>query len=61
MLDNPESIPVLEEMDLEWAEAREGEKEDWWKERHSIRIREACREFGIKCEAGKGERKLTIG
>jgi len=60
LLDSPEPIPVLEELDLEWAEAREG-VEKWWKERHVERIGEACEEFGIKFDVRKGERKLTIG
>ncbi|GAA5825041.1 hypothetical protein JCM5353_001156 [Sporobolomyces roseus] len=60
LLDSPESIPVLEELDLEWAEAREGE-EKWWKERHVERIGEACEEFGIKFDVRKGGRKLMIG
>jgi hypothetical protein len=75
MLDDPEAIPVLEDLDIEWAvtkkrdegkEEEEGVQEEveeslWWKERHVAKIEQACLEYGIKCRLSKGERKLSIG
>lgn len=58
LLDAPESIPVLETLDLVWAEE---EKEGAWKERHKERIEEACEEFGIQCRVEKGDEGLVFG
>lgn len=55
---DPELIPVLEELDLEWAEAKETEV--WYDEREAVKIRKVCEEYGIKCYVGKGKRKFTI-
>jgi hypothetical protein len=57
MLDDAESIPVLEEIDLVWAEE---EKEQCYKERHRGRIEEACEDLGIRCRIAKGNETLVF-
>ncbi|GAA5872580.1 hypothetical protein JCM1840_004843 [Sporobolomyces johnsonii] len=62
MLDDPDSIPVLEELDVVWAKGTGGGedgKEPWWKERHIKKIEEACEEYGIRCRVGKGDEGLV--
>ncbi|GAA5980974.1 hypothetical protein JCM5350_004785 [Sporobolomyces pararoseus] len=56
---DPELIPVLEELDLEWASSKETEV--WYDEREAVKIRKVCEEYGIKCYVGKGKREFTIG
>ncbi|GAA5926656.1 hypothetical protein JCM1841_003195 [Sporobolomyces salmonicolor] len=62
LLDPPEGIPVLEELDVVWATGTGGEegKESWWKERHVKRIEEACEEYGITCRVGKGDKRFVF-
>jgi hypothetical protein len=58
-----EVIPVLEEIDIEWAAAAHGEEEEeeWWNQGQVEEIRTVCNEFGIRCKVSKGHRKFTIG
>ncbi|GAA5967157.1 hypothetical protein JCM3765_001548 [Sporobolomyces pararoseus] len=68
---DPEVIPVLEELDLEWAsktkkeeeevEFEREEEDEWYDEREAVKIRRVCEEFGIRCKVGKGNRKFIIG
>lgn len=59
LLESPEDIPVLEEVDLVWC--NEAEEKGVWKERHVERIEEACRELGIRCRVAKGDEPLVWG
>ncbi|GAA5946509.1 hypothetical protein JCM10213_002060 [Rhodosporidiobolus nylandii] len=63
MLDEPEAIPRLQEVDFVWAEGAGEElgKEPWFKERHVARIEEAGEELGIRCRVKKGDEALVLG
>ncbi|GAA5982743.1 hypothetical protein JCM11641_007774 [Rhodosporidiobolus odoratus] len=62
MLDDPEMIPGLREVDFVWAVGTGEEEgtEAWWKERHVGRIEEACEEIGIRCRVKKGDEALVF-
>lgn len=55
MLEAPDSIPVLEVLDLEWASQGGA-----WKERHKRKIECACEDLGIQCRVGDGDRELQF-
>jgi hypothetical protein len=63
MLDQPASIPVLEEIDLLWSTIAPGGKHDGlpaWKERHRERIEEACLELGVRCKVDRNDSPLVF-
>ncbi|GAA5985399.1 hypothetical protein JCM10908_006961 [Rhodotorula pacifica] len=55
LLEEPESVPSLAEVDIEWAVGRgdEGGREPWYRERHISRIQDAAAENGIECHVRK--------
>ncbi|KAI5478465.1 hypothetical protein MNV49_005106 [Pseudohyphozyma bogoriensis] len=57
MLEKPETIPVLEEVDLMWDPE---DKEGKWKDRHRKRILDACDEFGIRAVVEKNDEPLAF-
>ncbi|GAA5820301.1 hypothetical protein JCM10212_005863 [Sporobolomyces blumeae] len=75
-IDDADAIPVLEEIDVEWAQAgstrpdssnsytgTEGSGRgdvEWYKARQVDKIRSACDEYGIKSRLSKGSRTLSI-
>lgn len=54
MLNEPSGIPVLEELEVFWAEDQPGH-EVQYRQRHEARIEEACRELGIQVAVGRSE------
>ncbi|GAA5912652.1 uncharacterized protein JCM6883_005341 [Sporobolomyces salmoneus] len=62
---DPEVIPVLEELDLEWTNGGDEGKSEFangehWNEREAGKIRRVCGEYGIKCSVEKGDRGLSM-
>ncbi|GAA6010787.1 hypothetical protein JCM10207_005842 [Rhodosporidiobolus poonsookiae] len=55
LLDEPEGVPQLREIDLKWARGTEEDGEPWFRERHLKRIEEACEELGIRCRVRRAE------
>ena len=55
MLEEPEKVPSLAELEIEWATGRGDERgrEPWYRERHIARIEDAAAELGIACRVGK--------
>ncbi|GAA6018968.1 hypothetical protein JCM11491_005697 [Sporobolomyces phaffii] len=62
MLDDPEAISVLEELDFEWAAtiSDDAAGKHGWNEREADEIRRACEQYGIVCDVSQGERKLSL-
>ena len=54
MLNEPSGIPVMEELEVFWAEDQPGH-EVQYRQRHEARIEEACRELGIQVAVGRSE------
>lgn len=59
MLEETETIPVLEELDLSWAVGG-GEGVEVYKSRHKGRIEEGCEDLGIKCSVGQTDEGLVL-
>lgn len=54
MLDEAAEIPVLEELEVWWAE-EEGGRDVLFKQRHKERIEGACRNLGVRVQVGKSD------
>ncbi|GAA5869401.1 hypothetical protein JCM3774_001444 [Rhodotorula dairenensis] len=55
MLEHPEVVPSLAELDIKWANGRGDERgrEPWYRERHLARIQNTAADLGIVCQVGK--------
>lgn len=58
MLEEPEKVPSLAELEIEWGAGRGDERgrEPWYRERHIARIEDAAADLGIACRVGKSKR-----
>ena len=61
MLEEPEKVLSLAELEIEWAAGRGDERgrEPWYRERHISRIEDAAAELGIACRVAKSKDEST--
>lgn len=61
MLEEPQKVPALADLEIEWATGKGDERgrEPWYRERHIARIEDAAAELGIACRVGKSKEESS--